>query len=157
NVAYAGQPGRQPPVHAGAVQVGVHDVVPAGPDQPHQPRQGGHAPADAPAQHQHGRTGIPDPVRQRAWGRLRDHLALLGQPAQQQPELVLGTALSQPGDDVQDPHGALSSSGDAPLWTNLWRRRLAYRRIALSRSPTKVRGTAYKPSIVDRYTEQAYP
>lgn len=139
--AHPGQPGGQPTVQLRPVEVGVHQVVAAGPDQPDQPGQRAEVPVAA-----HVEVVDGDAVgAQRGGDRARvgqgEHLALLvrRQVSQQQVELALGAAGGQSGDDVQHPHGR----GSRRAWRSSvtasrsrCRPCLARSRQAPSRSPT---------------------
>ena len=101
---YPGQPRGDATVDAGAVQVGVHQVEAAGPDQAGQPGYRRQVPVAAHAEHVHRGTVGADRVGHRPGVGQRDHLALVRQPLEQQPQLVLGAADTETGDDMQDSH-----------------------------------------------------
>ncbi len=94
----------EPPVDAGPVQVRVHQVVAAGADQPDQPRQRAQVAVAA-----HAEMRDADPVGGEALGDRpgvgeRHDVAVDGQMTQQQPQLLLGAADAEAGDDVQSLH-----------------------------------------------------
>lgn len=144
----AGQPGGEPSVESGPVEVGVHHVVAAGPDQAGQPGKCAEVPVAA-----HAEVVDGDAVGAQRGGHgagvgQGEHLALLvgRQVAEQQVELAFGAAGGEAGDDVQDPHGTLRRcpARVARRWRRSsvtvsrrrWRPRLARSRQAPSRSPT---------------------
>jgi hypothetical protein len=99
-----GQPSGQAAVEAGAVEVGVHHVVAAAPDQPRQPHDG--AELRVPV---HAEVGDADAVGTQLLGHRRgvvqrDHVGLGRAVRDQQPELRLRATRREAGDDVQDPH-----------------------------------------------------
>jgi hypothetical protein len=100
------QPGGDPAVDAGPVQVRVHKVVAAAPDETGQSGQGREIRVAA-----HAEVGDRHPVRAQPVGHRtgigQGHdVALGGEMTQQQPQLLFRAADAETGDDVQDPHPA---------------------------------------------------
>ncbi len=140
----------------------MHDVEAPGAHEPGQSRYRRQVAVAPHAPHVDRRTVRADRVGHRPGAGQRDHLALVRQAREQQPELVLGAADAQAGDDVENSHRMALLVSDpgrraasrAVAW---WRAHLASRRGAVSRSPMNVRGTVYRPVGRDRPTAQPYP
>ena len=101
---YAREPGGEPAVEAGAVEVGVDEVVAAVADQLHEPGQDRQVAVAG-----HAEVGDADAVGEEAVGDGPGLVSVTtsqrtGKMPQQQPQLLLGAADAEPGDDVRDLH-----------------------------------------------------
>ncbi len=144
----AREPGREAPVDTGPVQVRVHEVVLAAPDEPHQPGQRPQVPV-AP----HAQVDDPDPVGAQPLGHRpgvgqRQYVALHRHVAQQQPQLLFGAADAEPGDDVQclDRLERLHRCTPRRSSRTWWRSCLIRSRAPPSAWLTCVRGSACGPA-----------
>ncbi len=161
--AHTGQPGGDPAVDAGAVEVGVHQVVVAVADQPGQAGERGEVPVAG-----HPEVGDGGAVRLDALGdRARigegDDLAGHRQPAQHQPQLLLGAAHFEAGDDVQNFHRippAVAAGAGSSVGRGRRRRgcsaRLRCSRQEVSEAPMWTRGRACREVSGPGSMAQAY-
>ncbi|CAM5230839.1 hypothetical protein SMICM304S_10452 [Streptomyces microflavus] len=144
----------------------MDQVVAAVADQPGQPSDGRQVPVAAHPEVDDPDAVGPQPVRHRTRVGERDHVALHRQMTQQQPQLLLGAAYPEPGDDVQRPHrGPPARAGDAARepapgtapWRSPCRRSFAQSRTPRSAWLTWVRGSANRLISGPGASAQPYP
>lgn len=144
----AREPGREAPVHAGPVQVRVDEVVLAAPDEPHEPGQRPQVPVAAHSQVHDPYAVGAQPLGDRPGIGQRQHVAPHRHVPQQQPQLLLGAADAEAGDDVQGLDGLdrlhrYTARRSSPTW---WRTCLTRSRVPPSAWLTCVRGRACGPA-----------
>lgn len=138
---HARDPGGEPAVDAGAVEVGVDEVVAAGADDPDQAGEGGQVAVAGHAEVEDAHPVGGEAGGDRARVGERHDIAVDRQVVQQQAELLLGAADAESGDDVQGLHASPSTGRRRSRCS----RYLRNRRTAVSFWPMWTRGRAWTP------------